>query len=95
MKLVVEDFSPLGTIKKIHTSERMVSTSSSFTYTYRESQLNHRSPMIDKLLDIQGITEIIMRPYCLQITIGRVFSWDNLQPRVTYIIEKYAKETDL
>lgn len=77
------------------TDVRMVSTSNMYSFSYPEAQKNHRSLMVDNFWKVPGITYMEIRAYEIIIRIGKMFSWDEIQPKVLSIIERYAQETNL
>ena len=77
------------------TDTRMVSTSSMYSFSYPEAQPSHRSLMTENLWKVPGIVSMEIRAYEITIRIGKMFSWDDIQPKVLGIIERYASETNL
>lgn len=49
--------------------------------TYLEKLGGEGGKLVVALFDIDGVTSVLVQPYCVGVTKGEAFSWDDIKPK--------------
>lgn len=94
MKYKIEKWSQIPDRWDFHIPYRMVFSNNMFSFSYPEAQPKKQNALINALWKIDGIKYIEISAYKIHITIGTIFQFEDLKPKILWIIEKYAPKAN-
>ncbi|MBE2272638.1 MAG: hypothetical protein IAE62_00035 [Flavobacteriales bacterium] len=94
MKCEVEQWSQILSRWDFHIPYRMAVSNSRITFSYPEAQPKKQNALINALWKIDGIEYIEISAYKIHLTIGTLFQFEDLKPKIFWVIEKYAPEAN-